>query len=143
MAMALFAVGATGKEAFGPKLRLSLRLSFVLAVLANLLIWPLADVLMGLFGRGYGVESAWVLRLLSLGVFPIIVKDHYIAIRRVGNRISATIVMAAIGGLLELGGIVIGAQLNGLYGMCLGWLGGFTVEALLMGGEVWRTVRRG
>ncbi len=139
LAMALYAVGATSKEAFGPKLRLSLRLSLVLGVLANMFIWLLADMLMGIFGRGYGAESAWVLRLLSLGVFPIIVKDHYIAIRRVSNRISVTIMMAAIGGLLELGGIVIGAQMGGLYGLCIGWLCGFILEALFMGGEVWRT----
>lgn len=141
LSMALYAVGATGKEAFGPKLMLSLRLSLLLGLLANLCIWPLADVLMLIFGRGYGVEAAWVLRLLSLGVFPIIVKDHYIAIRRVGNRVGATIVLAAVGGLLELGGIVIGARLGGLYGLCLGWLAGFMLEATLMGRGLLRVVR--
>ena len=141
LSMALYAVGATGKEAFGPKLMLSLRLSLLLGLLANLCIWPLADVLMLIFGRGYGTEAAWVLRLLSLGVFPIIVKDHYIAIRRVGNRVGATIVLAAVGGLLELGGIVIGARLGGLYGLCLGWLAGFMLEATLMGRGLLRVVR--
>jgi len=142
LSMALYAVGATGKEAFGPKLLLSLRLSLLLGALANVVIWVSADWLMAIFGKGYGAESAWVLRLLSLGVFPIIVKDHYIAIRRVGNRIAATILTAAVGGLLELGGIVIGALMGGLYGLCIGWLIGFTIEALLMGNEVISTVRR-
>ena len=141
LSMALYAVGAAGKEAFGPKLMLSLRLSLLLGLLANLCIWPLADVLMLIFGRGYGAEAAWVLRLLSLGVFPIIVKDHYIAIRRVGNRVGATIVLAAVGGLLELGGIVVGAHFGGLYGLCLGWLGGFMLEAMLMGRGLLRVVR--
>ena len=137
LGMALYAVGSrTGQSNLGQKIRLSLRLSTGVAVIANIGLWLGADVIIGIFGPAYREQAPWALRLLTLAVFPIIIKDHFIAIRRVSGRMAQTAGMAALGGALELSGAVIGALIGGLYGLCIGRFIGFCLEALLMGREV-------
>lgn len=140
LGMALYAVGSRqGQQDLGQKIRLSLRVSTAIAVVANIVLWVGADFIIGIFGPAYREQAPWALRLLTLAVFPIIVKDHFIAIRRVSGRVAQTAGMAAIGGILELSGAVIGASVGGLYGLCIGRIIGFCLEAMLMGREVFET----
>ena len=144
LGMALYAVGSrTGQSDLAQKIRLSLRLSTGVAVIANIGLWLGADVIIGIFGPAYRDQAPWALRLLTLAVFPIIVKDHFIAIRRVSGRMVQTAGMAAIGGSLELSGAVIGGLVGGLYGLCIGRCVGFCLEALLMGREVFEVAGGG
>ncbi len=137
LGMALYAVGSrNGQSDLAQKIRLSLRLSTGIAIVANIGLWLGADVIIGIFGPAYRAQAPWALRLLILAVFPIIVKDHFIAIRRVSGQVAQTAGMAAIGGLLELSGALIGGYLGGLNGLCIGRFIGFCLEALLMGREV-------
>ncbi len=45
------------------------------------------------------------------------------------------------GALLQVGGGLLGALLDGLSGVAIGWVAGATIEAIVMGPEVLRALR--
>ena len=141
LSVALFASGSADKAAFSSKIRATLKLSLAAAVLANLVFWPGADFVMGLFGRSYAHDAAGALRILGLGIIPLVIKDHFIAARRVYGVLKKTALLAAVGGALELGLAALGARWGGLQGLCLGWLIALCIEGLVTGPAVYRVVR--
>jgi O-antigen/teichoic acid export membrane protein len=128
----LYAAGVADQAAFAHKIRLTLGLAVVLGVLSNIVLWLGADIFLGIFGRAYAEQAGWSLRLMGLGVFPLIIKDHFIAIRRVHQRIPRTAVLATIGSALELGGAAAGASVGGLAGLSVGFVLALCVEAAWM-----------
>lgn len=137
LAVALFSVGVVDSEALAHKLRLTLGLAIIFAIAANVFMWISADFLLNVFGRSYADQAAWALRIMSLGVFPLIVKDHYVAIGRIDERLSTTTWMVVLGGILELGLAGLGALMGDLQGLSTGWVIALCVEAVVMLPTVW------
>ena len=136
---ALYAVGARDPGALAHRMRFTLGLAFVAGVLVNGALFIGADHVLGLFGAIYAEKAGWTLRILGLGVFPMIVKDHYVTVNRIRGRMAGTALLSTAGGVLELtmaaiGGIVIA----GLPGFALGWLAALCIEALCMAPVVYR-----
>ena len=125
------AVGGGG-EAVEARVRQSLRWSLLGCAVGAVLTLLLARPLLGLFGPAYTGEAVPTLRLLALTAFPVIVKAHFIALGRLRGDLLPVSVAVALGGLLELLGIVLGARLGGLTGIALGLLAAYTLEALWM-----------
>jgi O-antigen/teichoic acid export membrane protein len=134
----LYAVGVADRGAFAQKMRLTLSLATAIGLLSNIVLWLGADQIMGLFGPSYAAEAAWALRIMGLGVFPLIVKDHYVVMQRVHGRIPATAAWIALSSLLELLFAALGAQLHGLYGLSVGFAIALYVEGLLMARVVYQ-----
>jgi O-antigen/teichoic acid export membrane protein len=134
----LYAVGAAEPAALMHKIRATLKLSLMIGLLANGVLLLGANLVLSLFGHVYAEQAGWSLRLLGLAVFPLIVKNHYVAICRIRGRTTGVALFMAVGGLLELALVALGAKSGGLTGLSLGWLVAICVEAAFMAGTVYR-----
>ena len=135
----LYAVGANDATALAQKTRFTLRMSLLVGLAAVGATWLLADVALGVFGRSYAVEAAFSLRLLSLGVFPLIIKDHFVAISRIRGRIGPAALLITALGIFELIVAALGARSAGLPGLCLGWVGAMAIGTIFMARLVYAT----
>lgn len=134
----LYAIGAADPSILASKMRLTLRLSLIVGLLANLILFLGAKFVLGLFPPSYAENASWCLRLLGLGFFPLIIKNHFVANCRIKNKIIRAEYLTAIGALGELIIAAIGAKLGGLTGLSIGWLIGLSLEAILMSPAVYR-----
>jgi O-antigen/teichoic acid export membrane protein len=141
LATVLFATNSARPADLAQKVRLTLGLSTVTGVFVNILLLFVTTQVLGLFGPGYALQASWSLRILALGVFPLIIKNHYMTISRIQNRMSSIILPMLIGIVLELVGAALGAHLGGLSGLSLGWVIALFIEALYMFPSVYKVVR--
>lgn len=132
LAVSLYAVGSNAPEAIAQRMRFTLGLALFGGFAANMIVFGATDPLLRLFGADYATNAGTALRLLGLGVFPVIVKDNYVTLRRIEGRVRGATGLVAIGGLLELGCAAIGALVGELRGVALGLVIGLCLEALLM-----------
>lgn len=137
----LYAVNAAEPARLARQIRLTLSLSIAISILANCLLFFGARQILGLFGPAYAEQAAWSLRILALGAFPVIIKDHYIAVCRIHNRMAYAIKFIVLGALLELGTPVVGAHLGNLVGLSLGWVLAQSIEAVYMSVAVYQAMR--
>jgi O-antigen/teichoic acid export membrane protein len=131
-----YALGSGGEAPAEDRFRFTFGLSLALAALADLILIPFADPILRIFGADYAALATTTLRILALGVFPLTVKTHYVAIHRVRRTLREAMPIAWAGTLLELGGGALGAALGGLSGVAWGWLAGLLIEAVVMSGDV-------
>lgn len=134
----LFAVSAADSSGLARKLRFTLLLSLAIGVPACAVLLAGAHPVLTLFGSTYAEQAAWSLRILALGIFPIIIKTHYIAISRVYNRVGRAASVIAVGGALELALAALGAKVAGLTGLSLGLVVAFCVEAIFTAPTVYQ-----
>ncbi|MBK9745751.1 MAG: oligosaccharide flippase family protein [Chloroflexi bacterium] len=132
LTLTLYAVGAQNVTLLAEKMHVTLRLSALITVVGYIAIFLLADVLMGLFGRAYAEQAANVLRILCVSIFPLIIKDHFVAVYRIHNRARQAALIITIGGIIEVTLSVIGASTNGLIGLSIGWVVAIMLEAIYM-----------
>lgn len=132
LATVLYAVGAADPAALAQKMRMTMRLSLLLGVPVALGLFVVADPLLNFFGAHYAEQADWCLRLLSLGIFPLIIKYHYVALLRVHERLESSVGLLIAGSMLELTLVVVGLELGELTGLSLGWLVAVSLEAVYM-----------
>jgi hypothetical protein len=118
-------------------------LSLGWGVAANLGLWLLAGPMLTLFGQSYASTATAGLNILALGVFPLLVRFFYVAVRRIEGRIVPTAALMAGGALLEVAAATAGAHRAGLAGLCTGWVLALSLEALLLAPAVGRAIRHG
>lgn len=135
----LYAVVSADPTSLIQKTRLTLKLSFLVGLLAVGVLMAGSSLVLNFFGASYAQEAAWSLRLLSLSVFPVIIRTHYVAIYRILNRVSQTAKVMAICAIFELALAALGGKIGGLAGLCLGWTVAHYVEAAFMLRTVHRT----
>lgn len=138
LTVVLYAVGAADPAALARKTRFTLGIAAVSGLLTNAVLWVAAPLVLRLFGTAYATYASTPLRVLTLGVFALIIKDHYVAACRIQSRVLAASARIFAGGCLELAGAAGGAVLGGLTGLTLGWLAAVVVEAVLMAPAVVR-----
>ena len=138
---ALYAVSSAQPEVLARKARLTLSLAFGACLLANCVIFFGSNLLLGIFGPGYVAHGVWCMRILGLAAIPFFIKDHYISICRIQDRMVQALLPLTAGALLELAASALGACLNGITGLSLGWLFAVCVEALFMSPRVYKTTR--
>lgn len=134
----LYAINATHIKELAYKTRQTLGLSVGICVLGGCVLFLGATLVLGLFGHVYAEQAQWSLRILVLGIFPMIIKYHYVAIYRVFGRLSRAIPPVAIGCLLELGAADLGAHLGGLLGLSLFWVIAMYIELIYMTPAVYK-----
>jgi O-antigen/teichoic acid export membrane protein len=130
--------GAGGRGRIEERFRFTFVVSIGLGVIANLILIPAAGPILTVFGPGYAETATSALQILALGVFPLTVKTHYVAIHRVRRTLGRALPIAWAGTALELGGGALGAALGGISGVAWGWLAGLLIEAVVMGRDVWQ-----
>lgn len=134
----LYAVSAKEPQILAEKLRMTLRISFIAAVISTCTLWLGADPILHLFGGSYAQQASWSLRLIGLGIFPLIIRVHFVAINRVYRQITQATRLILAGSLLSIALAAIGAANSGLIGLTLGWLFGAAIEAFIASLTVFR-----
>jgi O-antigen/teichoic acid export membrane protein len=134
----LYAVGSRQPQALQQRVRWTLSVSFAIAVAANTALLLGAGEVLGFFGDAYADSAGSTLRVLGLAVFPLIVRDHYVAIRRLSGRLSNAALFVGAGAVLELALAAIGAKMGGVTGLSFGWVAAIGIEAVVMADPVAR-----
>ena len=141
LTLVLFAMNTDQPTVLANKVRLTLSLSAIAILLANCVLQLGTKQLLGIFGHIYVEQASWCLRILAVGAFPLIIKNHYIAISRIQGRMAHAILPIAIGTLLELCGAALGGHLAGISGLSLGWVVALCLEATFMSRIVYTAIR--
>jgi len=142
LATVLYAVSSVDAAMLAQKIRFTLELSLLIGLLACGGLLILADQVLRLFGAEYAEQAAWCLRVLSLAVFPITVKNLYVAIHRIRNRILDATRWVIVGSFLELLLATSGGWLAGIVGLSIGWVIAVFLEGLIMFPTVFRVIRK-
>jgi O-antigen/teichoic acid export membrane protein len=137
----LYAIGAREPARLAQKVRLVLVLSLLAGLGANAALLLGGDLVLGFFGSSYAEEASQTLTILSLGAFPTIVKNLYVAIYRVHGRVERATPLLFSGGVLQLTCAAVGAIADGLIGLSTGWLTAVCIESIVMLAPVYRAAR--
>ena len=124
-------------------MKLTLPISLAISLVAYLLLFPLAGVVLNVFGASFAQEGVNILRVLTLAGLPFVVKDHYVALRRVQGRTTDAVRTLLLFLVLELAAAVLGAHWGGTLGLCVGWCVVLFAEAILLSvslSRAWRSV---
>lgn len=140
LATVLYAISSAQPTLLPHKARLTLGLSLVACLLANVVFLLGARQILDLFGHAYAEQASWSLRILGLVAFPVIIKNHYIAVHRVQGQLTQAMLPIAAGTFLEVGVSVLGAYLGGLIGLSLGLMIAVCIEAVYMSPTVYKAV---
>ena len=136
----LHAINAAQQTTLARKARSTISMALAVCIAANLVLQLGTTEILGLFGKTYALEAAPCLRILALAAFPLIIKNHYISICRIQDKIVRAMIGMLPGGALELGAAALGAYLAGLSGLSLGWVIALCIEAVFMAPTVFRVV---
>jgi hypothetical protein len=134
----LYASSTVGRATLARKIRLTLSLAFAAMVVINCVLFFGTKQILNLFGHSYAEHAVWSLRILGLESFPFIIKNHFVALHRIEERVAYATFPTIAGGALELGASVLGAYLGGLSGLSLGWLLAVCIEAACMSRTVYK-----
>jgi hypothetical protein len=140
---ALYAVGVRHKDNLAPALRFTLLLSFGVILAVNLVITVAAPWVLKLFGSAYASHAVIVLRINGLGLFLMVIKDHYVAICRIRATILRAAAVCTAGAALEIGLAVLGGTTGKLSWIVWGALVALTIEVGVMLPTVVRELRPG
>jgi len=136
----LHAMNSAQPSTLAHKARMTIGLALVTSALANCLLQFGTKQVLDLFGSTYAEQAAWTLRILAIAAFPLIIKNHYISICRIHDRIARAMLGMLPGGLLELGAAALGAHLGGLSGLSIGWVAAIYIESMFMFRTVYKAV---
>jgi O-antigen/teichoic acid export membrane protein len=141
LTIALFAT-AESVEGFRRKAPRTLTMGMVLALCIILGGALFGHALLLIFGSSYSQES-WPLLLLVLAAGPgLVIKDHFVVLRRLeGKRRQGALTMA-LWAAAELAGAVVGGLVGGVTMLCLGWLAMSSACALIALPVLVRALRR-
>jgi hypothetical protein len=141
LTIALFAT-AESVEGFRRKAPRTLIIGMVLALCVILGGALFGRVLLLIFGTSYSQES-WPLLVLILAASPgLVIKDHFVVLRRLqGMRRQGALTMA-LWAAAELAGAVVGGLVGGVTMLCVGWLAMSAACALIALPVLIRAIRR-
>ncbi|MBE7187705.1 lipopolysaccharide biosynthesis protein [Jatrophihabitans endophyticus] len=141
--IALFAAAGGRADELTARMKFTIPFGLAASLAADVVLFPLGPTVLAAFGHSYSVEALTTLRVLALAGLPFVIKDHFVALRRVQNRTGNAAVAALGGAVFELASAVVGAKVDGTVGLCAFWVGALAVEAVVLGVAIRRSVRGG
>ena len=132
LTMVLYAVGAADPDRLRQKFRFTLLVSVSGCLVAYLGLLLLGHQLLSIAGGEYAREALRPLLILALGTFPLIIRVHYIALKRIQNQLAEAVRLTGFGAGIEIIGASVGALIGGLDGLAVGWLIAVCLEVLPM-----------
>jgi len=133
LTLALFALRSRStEEPLWRSLRVTLWGSAGASLLALAGVAVLGRPLLSVFGGSYERDGYLPLVILASGVLPLILKDHYIVVKRLERGLGRPTVYAMVGGLLEVGFAAAGALIGGVVGLSIGLVLAFWIEGLVV-----------
>ncbi len=132
LAIAVFAHSGQDEEKALANIRLTLPLGLAAAAGIFLVTAPFASLVMTIFGGAYtsGVAVS-AFRIMMLAGVPLVVKDHYVSVRRVQGRLGSAVRVVGVGTAMEIVLALAGGRLGGVNGLCWGWLLAVVLEGLI------------
>ena len=130
LATALYALGARDIEALAVRMRLAFWLCIGAGIALNLFMLVAAEPLLSIFGAPYADRAGTLLRLLSLGIFPLTINSMYVPIARLERRFLQGAILIGATMLVGFSFVVAGARVGGLDGIGVGWLVGVSIGTL-------------
>ena len=137
---ALYAVSSAQPQLLARKARLTVGLALLVCIAGNIVIFLGGRIVLGLFGPDYAAQGMWSMCFLALSAFPFFIKELYLAVSRIYDRMKDALVPMAASAVFEVIAAVIGARLGGISGLSLGWLIAVSIEAALMAIFVYRVL---
>ena len=137
----LYPIGAGDPGRMSRGLLLTVKISFAVGLVANLVLVPLAHPALGIFGAAYAASGTMPLHIMALAVFPLTIKALYVAVHRVERTLKVGLPVIWGGAVLELGAAAVGAEVGGLTGVALAWLAATVVQGVVMAPSVLRAFR--
>lgn len=128
----LHAMNSAQQDALYRRARTTISIALVVSVLANIPLQFATKQILGIFSSTYAYQASWCLRILAMAAFPITIRNHYISICRIQDRIVSAMISMIPGGLFELVSAGIGAYFGGLTGLSIGWVAAIYCEAIFM-----------
>lgn len=114
------------------RMRFTIPLALGISVVANLALFPLAPYILSVFGSQYSAQGVEILRILAFAGLTFVIKDHFVALRRVQGRTGqATLVMLGLT-VVELAAAYAGVRVGATIGLVLAWVAVLVVEAVLL-----------
>jgi O-antigen/teichoic acid export membrane protein len=135
----LHAMNSAQQSSLADRARVTVGLALVTSVFAVIVLQVVTKQVLGIFGRSYE-QAIWDLRILALAAFPIIIKNHYVSICRIHDRVKAAMWIIGPGCLLELGLAITGSHIGGLIGLSAGWVIAIYIESALMFRTVYNAI---
>jgi O-antigen/teichoic acid export membrane protein len=132
LATTLYAVGVREPDQLAKRTRLTLLLGTCIGLSALIAILIGGEWVLRIFGRSYADQASLTLRLLAISVLPLMIKNHYIALRRTQKKILNAGIVVGVGAVVELAGAALGARLGDIPGLSIGWLIGLSLEVAWM-----------
>lgn len=139
LTVVLHAMNSAQQSSLADRARVTVGLALITSVLATILLQVVTTQVLAVFGHSYE-QGAWDLRILVLAAFPIIIKNHYVSICRIHDRIKVAMWVIGPGCLLELGLAIFGSHVGGLTGLSAGWVIAIYMEAALMFRTVYKAI---
>jgi O-antigen/teichoic acid export membrane protein len=140
LTVSLYASVASRPDLLREKLRHTVPIGIAVNLVILVLLIPAAPLILEVFGGDYASEGAMALRLLVLGGIPMVIKDHYVVIRRTQDRMGPALVVILVGTLAEMIAAGVAGALWGLNALCVAWLAVLVLEALVVLPAVRRTM---
>lgn len=132
----LYAVGDRSPADVRHQLRVTLSLSTAIVLVGIIGIVVLGPWFLGLFGPAYVAEAAGSLPWLAACAVPLVIIDHWIALRRIRAEMRGTVAILATSAVAQIVAAFVGAQQAGLTGLAIGWFIALSVTALVVVREV-------
>ncbi|RKS71301.1 O-antigen/teichoic acid export membrane protein [Motilibacter peucedani] len=132
IAIGVFASARGEERAAIAHMRTTIPLAVAASVAAYVVLFPFAGLVLRLFGSGYADDGATTLRVLVLAGIPFVVKDHFIALRRLQGRTSQAVTVIACFTVVELAAALVGARTHGIDGLSVAWVSVLAAEALVL-----------
>ncbi len=131
MSTVLFAIASAAPEMIAEKLRFVLRVSLIIGIPAGLLMGVGSHFLLSVFGSSYAALATGPLWISIVSYIPGLPNVVYIAVCRATGRVSQAALFLTGFAALQMGAVVVGAKLDGLYGLSYGMLAVAIIEALI------------
>jgi glycosyltransferase involved in cell wall biosynthesis/O-antigen/teichoic acid export membrane protein len=132
----LYAVGARSPHALRHQLRVTLGLSSAIVLVGMVLVILLGPWFLGLFGPSYVEQASASLPWLAACAIPLMVIDHWIALRRIRGVVRGTVTLLAISAVGQILAAAAGAMVQDITGLAIGWFLALAVTGLLVLREV-------
>ncbi|MEM9950244.1 MAG: hypothetical protein AAF846_01480 [Chloroflexota bacterium] len=130
LSTSLYGAASESPESLVQRMRVSIAVSTLSGIVANIVLYIVGEPIMALFGAEY-IDAVPLLRILALTAFPAILGVMYSAVVRIYDEMVKGAIIMVFGAALNIGGIIIGAQVGGAIGMAWGYVISTAIVALI------------
>jgi O-antigen/teichoic acid export membrane protein len=135
----LFAVAAATPDKIAEKLRFVLRMSLIIGIPGGLVMGLSGHLILSVFGSSYATLATGPLWILIVAYIPQIPNIVYIAVARAKGRFNQAAIFLTVFAAVQMAALIVGAKVDGLYGLSFGMLAVMVVQAMITTPEVLRT----